>query len=304
MKNHVHAVLSVCGAVFLFGLGSTILKIIYTRFPDVPIINILSLRIGITAIAYFLTALVRNPKALRVRTSDLLYFTIFGTAGIFVVQYFLTLAVKNINVALATFVQSSATLLICAYSVVVLRERMSRHKIAALTIGFVGLSVIFWRPDLFTASRMLSTGLLAAVLSAVGKAFYILYGKKGSVKYDRSIMMAYGLLATTLLSVAISSPVPTILAYRDHVDFWLLVAALGLLCSYAPFSLYFRGLARLPSSTAGILNIIEPVAGTMTAFLILHESITLQQLIGCLLIMAGIVVMQLEHMGKKTDIKT
>jgi DME family drug/metabolite transporter len=301
MTKELKATLSLCLGVILFGLGSTVLKILYRSYSQIHFTDVLTFRISLAAIAFLILTLIKNPSALKIKWPDLLYFVIFGTAGIFVVQYFLLSAVKNLNVGLATFIQSSATIMICAYSVLFLKERMSKYKLTGLVMGISGLVIIFWIPDLLRSSTISSVGLVAAVLSAFGKAFYILYGKKGASKYYRGAMMTYGLFSASLVSLLFSSPIKLIQDYQSEPKLWGLILILGIVCTFLPFVFYFYGLANIPASTAGILNIIEPVVGALTAFIILGERITLQQSIGCLLIVLGIIVLQFEYKKRKQD---
>ena len=50
--------------------------------------------------------------------------------------------------------------------------------------------------------------------------------------------------------------------------------------SALPYFLTFRSIELLPASTAGSLNIIEPVASALSAFLILGEPLSWNQLAG------------------------
>ena len=270
-------------------------------FPDVGAGEVVQIRMMFTSFVLFLLIAVTNPKALRVGARDILYFIVFGVGGVFVMQYFITAALRLINVGLTTFTNTSSTLMIFLYSAVVLKEKMSAQKIAGLVIGFLGLVFIFLTPEVFQVENLLGIGLLLAVVSAIGKTFFVLYGKSGSQKYDRRVMMMFGLFFASLAALFVSDSGPVIANYYRNIWAWgFFFGHAGILMSIA-FVFYFRGVAVLPASNVAILNIIEPTIATLAAFIMLGERMTVVQSIGCVLVGAAVVVLNFHRKKKETN---
>ncbi len=62
-----------------------------------------------------------------------------------------------------------------------------------------------------------------------------------------------------------------------------------------PFSLELAGLRRLDATRAGIAAMFELPASAVIAFFWLGQSLDLGQLLGCVLVLAGITIVQIER---------
>jgi len=69
-----------------------------------------------------------------------------------------------------------------------------------------------------------------------------------------------------------------------------IILYLGVFCSVLAFLLYIYGLKRLDSGSAvNLLNLV-PVLGVGIAFLFLHESVTLLQIVGGIVAVFGVIL--------------
>ena len=294
MHDQTKGALCLSAGLLCYGLGSTILKRFYRLFPDVSSRDIVFFRIFIASLVFFVITLLLKPSAFKIKPSDLLYFAIFGIAGIFVVQFFLMHSISLISVGTATFTQASSSVMLCVYSVAILKEKLHLNKIIGLILGFLGLFLIFYTPNLFKGSELLGLGLLSALLSAVGKTFYILYGKKGAKRYYTPAMMAYSLLFASMMALSLSRPHQVIRAHGATPVFWVYVVTIAMVASVFALLFYMYGISKLPASNVAIMNVIEPAAGALTAFVFLGELLTAQQILACFFIMLGNIVLNLK----------
>ncbi|MFL6179114.1 MAG: EamA family transporter, partial [Actinomycetes bacterium] len=76
------------------------------------------------------------------------------------------------------------------------------------------------------------------------------------------------------------------------MDAWVLVAWIVLLGTVAPFLLVVGALSRLPPAEAGVIGMVEPVLAGAVAWIWLDEALTAVQVIGSLVVIAGIMVAQ------------
>ncbi len=280
-------------ASFGFGAGSAVLKLMLRDFPDLQSIALVQMRLLLSGICLLALGCWQQRKLPAIRGKDGLRFAALGIFGIFVVQFFLMYAVSRIYVGLATFTQATATLMLCAYSAVVLKERMTLWRSAALLMGFLGLAAILWSPELLRRENLLDLGILAALLSAVGKCFYILYGRKLQRRCNSMVMIGCAMLFGAAFASVFAGPFP-LAQYGWDLRLLGYLAVYVVLCTALPFALYFEGLKRVPVSVAGITNIIEPVGGTALAFLWTGEALKPLQLCGGALILTGVLLAQAE----------
>jgi drug/metabolite transporter (DMT)-like permease len=69
-------------------------------------------------------------------------------------------------------------------------------------------------------------------------------------------------------------------------------AALALLCTVGPMSLFFAGLSRVGPSTAAIASTIEPAVTVLLGAIVLGEMLGTTQAIGGALVLSAVLVLQ------------
>ena len=78
---------------------------------------------------------------------------------------------------------------------------------------------------------------------------------------------------------------------------WLVIAGTAV-----AYSLWFRGIERLPVSRASILALLSPVVATAAGFLIAHQTLKIPQIIGAGLVLAAVWFGQRARANEHRDI--
>ncbi len=295
IKGAVLVILGVC----LFGLVSAVTRGLYALYPGIDSITIVQMRMFLGGLVYLLVCFIRNPKSLKLPPKSFIYFTVLGVCGIFIAMYMLMLAVKLINAGLALFIQATSTLMLCGYSAVFLKEKQGWNKIFGIISGFAGIAVIFFGPDMLNMGSMFVFGILAAFGSAIGKTVNIILSKNGYKKYDQSVMIAYSTLIGGIFSLILNPPVKFVTTYMSDPTVILYVIFVVLIGTVLTYVLYYGGLKYMSASTMGILNIFEPLSATVFSYIILADAMSVQQIIGGVLIITGITVMYAVEIARK-----
>jgi drug/metabolite transporter (DMT)-like permease len=81
---------------------------------------------------------------------------------------------------------------------------------------------------------------------------------------------------------------------------WFILFLLAAGPTLMGYGLYNVALKHLPSSVANLIVTIEPVFTAFTAYFILGERLTGRQILGSLLVMAGVVVIRMYKNGVKS----
>jgi drug/metabolite transporter (DMT)-like permease len=104
-------------------------------------------------------------------------------------------------------------------------------------------------------------------------------------------MLVYAFGAGTVMwiayDLALRPPLP------GSLSVWGAMAVIGLLGTLLPFGLEVAALRRLRPSVVGIVATAEPVFAGLIAFFVLRDLLELPQVLGAVLVLAGIVVVQL-----------
>ncbi len=296
MGNYKKGVLFTFAAIILYATIAPVAKMMYLDYPDMPYKILVQVRMPIAGLFFFIIQFIKDKSALKITKSELLYLAILGIVGLFGVQYTLFAAVKRTPVGLASFIQSGATLFICAYSVLFLKEKFSFGKILSLFIGFTGITMIFWNREAFLSGNVLGVGLVIALLSAMTRAFYVIWGKRNKTHLAPTVMLAYAFSIGGLFSwllgpfEMVSFFKQNASDYRIYVYFFLLSIFGTVLAFYCSF----KGLSYVPASTNAFISITEPMFATIATYFLMGEIISLREGIGCALIALSAACMQVK----------
>ena len=140
------------------------------------------------------------------------------------------------------------------------------------------------RDILIGDSLMLLAALTVSIYSIYAKPYIMKYGGV----YFTSIVMLVGVLSLLAVSQVVGEPVrmPSFSVF----DWWILVF-LGVVGAAVQFAAYIWALGRISPATAGISLTLAPISAFIFAWPILGEAISIQAVIGLVLVVGSIVIM-------------
>jgi drug/metabolite transporter (DMT)-like permease len=226
-----------------------------------------------------------------VTARDLGRLAILGLGGMAVSNYTYYLAVARIPVATASLLIYTAPLLVLAASVLVLGEPFRRRDLgaAALTLAGAALVARAYEPAALSGSL---AGVLLASMTAVGFAFYNLWGRRVAQALSPWTILTYSLAAAAALWLFLTPPW-TLLFLPMSPARWAGFASIVLFGTLIPFSLFLAGLSRISAAHASVTSTIEPVVAATVAFLVLGETLAWPQLVGGGLVLGGVALLHL-----------
>jgi drug/metabolite transporter (DMT)-like permease len=245
---------------------------------------------------------VTAPGRLRPTRRELPYLVTFGVAGLALVQFFYFLAIRRLTIGVALLIEYLAPLLVALWARFVGHEHVRRRIWAALAAALVGLGLIV---DVFGGGASLSTaGVLFALGGAFAYATYVLLAEHVVGGRDPVSLLFWGFLFASLfwaILVPWWSFVPQTLTrstslhghlHALHLPVWALVLWMVLLGTIVPFFLLVSALRHVTATRAGIVAMLEPVAGALVAWVWLAEALGGVQLAGALVVLAAILLAQ------------
>jgi inner membrane transporter RhtA len=152
---------------------------------------------------------------------------------------------------------------------------MSKGKLDVLwaTLALIGVALLL--PLNTVQARLDVVGVLFALAAAASWACYIVVGKKAGASSHPGAVTAIGMLVGSLTAAPFGAAAVWQVTWTSSLG--LAALAVGVLSSAIPFSLEMAALRHLDSKTFGILVSLEPAIGAVSAFVLLHEHITLVQ---------------------------
>jgi len=205
---------------------------------------------------------------------------------------------ENIGVQLST--ATDASLIVATYPLMtmlleraVLRTSVPWHRVGGVLLAAAGAAlVVRGGHDAGGSDRLLGDALLMA--AGLTWAGYSIVAKSAGLKQDPVTLTYYQTLAGAagfLLASLVEAPQWKVPSAGDV----LLLVYLAAACSVGGFLLYNYGLRTMSSSAAvNVMNIV-PVCGVLSAVLIDGERVSLPQVLGGAVIIAGVTLGMLDR---------
>ena len=230
--------------------------------------------------------------------TDLNCFTLFLLMGIVgtilnSVCYFSSMSM--ISLSLAAVLQYVAPFVVILLSVPILQERLTKKKILAVTLAFIGC--VLCTGILTAPGEMDIVGILLGAFSGVCFAVYTVGSK---VAYSQGCTVTTVLFYTSLICVVGLAPfcdLPSALSLTlSDTTILALIVGTGIFVTLLPFVLFNYSLKKIEAGKASIITYVEPLAATVVGFIVYDEGITVGSVIGIALIFAGLVII-----NRRTD---
>ncbi len=192
-------------------------------------------------------------------------------------------AYKYTTVSVATLSYYFAPVLVTVLCPVLFKEKMGLRQWVCFAMSTVGIVLITGMGDLSGASSHL-IGILFGLGAAVLYATVILLNKriKNVQGLHRTFLQFLAAIAVLVPYVALTSGFD--LSVLDGKG-WGSLLIVGLVHTGIAYCLYFPSLKQLPGQKAAILSYIDPLVAVAVSVLFLHETMTVPQIIGGVLIL-------------------
>jgi drug/metabolite transporter (DMT)-like permease len=233
-----------------------------------------------------------GPARFRVTRRELPLLAAFGVIGYFVVPMLYFVGISRLPVGIALLLQYTAPLFVALWARFGRRQRVRPRLWIGFGFSLAGLAIV---ADVGGALLLDALGVAAALLCAVLFAFYFLLGERQVANRDTVSVTAWGFGVAAmagLLTRGLGGHLPdwSVLAgtTAGGTPIWLLCIYLiigGSVCSYA---LIATSLRHLPPTSVGMIAMLEPVIGSAVAWAALGESLTVAQLVGGVILLAGV----------------
>jgi drug/metabolite transporter (DMT)-like permease len=273
----------VFAATVFWGTTATLARYVF-RDRAVPPLTAVELRLVIAVSLLGVWLAWRDPKALRVRREDWGYFLILGLFGVATIQATYYHAIATLGVGLAILLQYLAPALVIGVDL--LRGAPARPQVlVAVVAAIAGTALLVSGVDR-SARAIPLRDWLVGFAAALSFAFYIVYSKRGLVRYAPGTVLFYTFLVAAAFWSCVTPPARIIAAGYD-AGTWAMFLALGVFSTLVPFACFYAGLRRLPAAQASIVATMEPVVAVLSAAVFLGEGLRSIQWLGAALL-AGI----------------
>ena len=256
-----------------------------------PPLVVVTLRLLISALC-FLPWIVATGGTRRLGGSRglgrLFVLSLFGTSLHYSLQ---TAGLQFTTASNASLYTTTGPITILLLSALVLGERITARKAFGVALAVAGVLVVMGADTLSTLELGHVKGDVLVLASLVMWGLFTVYGKRMIDELGALRVTAWVTVigALTMVPVGWAEARATGFSLADvTVEAWLAIAFLGVACSFLATLLYFVALGLSESQKVGVYLYTIPPMTAVVAALYLGETITVNLVIGAVLVIGGV----------------
>ena len=223
---------------------------------------------------------------------------LFGALSVAGAQFAYFSAVERMDVAPALLIEYTAPAAVVVWLWLRRGERPRLLTVAGAGLAALGLVLVL---DLLSGADLDPVGVLWALIAMTGAASYFLLGASSPANLPPVALAGTGLVTGTLALGALGAvgilPMEATSASPEYagtaVAWWLPLVGLGVVTAGIAYWTGIAAARRLGSRLASFVALLEVVAGVVFAWLLLDQLPRPLQLVGGVLVIAGVVVVKL-----------
>ncbi len=192
-------------------------------------------------------------------------------------------AYQYTTVSVATLSYYFAPVIVTIMSPILFKERLTKKQILCFIMSTLGIVLITGIGDLSGGSSHM-TGILHALGAAVLYATVVLVNKfiKNVGGIHRTLLQFLAAICVLIPYVAATSGCTL---NTMNGTGWVCLLVVGLVHTGITYCMYFTALKDVPGQEAAILSYVDPLVAVLISVTVLHESMTVMQVMGGLLIL-------------------
>ncbi|TDS76804.1 EamA family transporter [Amnibacterium kyonggiense] len=223
----------------------------------------------------------------------------YGAFAVAVVQLFFYSAITRMSVGGALLIEYLAPVLLVLWSWLRTRRRPGGRVLAGCALAVAGLLLVV---DLTGSGGADPVGPVLALIAAIGVAVYYVVNARVDPDLHPIVLLTAAMLvgSVLLLAVAAVGIVPLRFAFGEvllagtAVPWWVSAGVMVLVSTTAAYLLGIAGGARLGSRVASFVGLFEVLFAVLAAWVLLGDLPAPIQLVGGVLILAGVVLVKLQ----------
>jgi drug/metabolite transporter (DMT)-like permease len=282
---------TLAGAV-LFSTKAIFVKLAFGH-TRVDAVTLLAARMVFSLPFYLVAAFVvsRQKDNVRFSTKEWLYVSGVGILGYYLSSLFDFIGLQYISAGLERlilFLYPSFAVFINAFF---FRQRISTVQRIALVLTYLGIGLAYFGElSIDSSNPNFYFGSLMVLLCAVTYSMYIVGSGRIIPRVGANKFTAYAMLAATVGVLLHFMVVNTSKQVGFSEDIWGYGVLLAVFSTVLPSFMMSQGLKSIGSNNVAVISGIGPVSTILQAHFVLGEKIFFEQILGTLIVIAGVLL--------------
>jgi drug/metabolite transporter (DMT)-like permease len=280
LNTRTLAILALVGANLIWGGSAAASKPVLERIPP---ITTASIRV---AIALVLLSVILRHRHVRVATGTAP--VLLGLTGVALFCACQNLGLRVVDATTTSLIGAAIPILTVGFAALLIGERLSVRRAVGIAVSMLGVGIIMLPGSGEPVDAIVAASLLPLASTASFAAYNVL-GRRAFGQGNAIAIVAgstrYGLIF--LLPCTVVELIQEDIGQVTMPD-TLLLLYLGAGCSAVAFLLCGHGLTHIEASHGAVFGNIKPLVGVAFSVVLLGEPLSLLQVLGGLLVVAGV----------------
>lgn len=275
-----------------FSAKAILVKLAYQGGVDA--ITLLALRMAFSVPFFIGVALwIRCQHAEPLNTHDRLLVLALGLIGYYLSSFLDFLGLQYISAGLERLILFLYPTMTVILSALIYKRTIGKKVIVAMMLSYAGIALVFLHDVGLKQGGSIVLGASLVFLSTLSYSSYLVGVGHAVKRIGTTRFTAYAMIVASvasLLQFVVMRPLSS-LDLPFHV--YELSIAMAIFSTVLPVFLLSYAIRRIGSGSASLIGSIGPVSTIYLAYLFLNESISLLQISGSTLVLAGVLVISL-----------
>ncbi len=279
--------LALFSVVVMWASTFTLFKVAWREIDPVAFTGV---RFG-AMFAFSVAVLVLMKNRIRPRRADLRLLIASGLTGYFLYQMGFVLGLDRTTALASAILISTHPIFAVVFEWFARRQRPSKLELGGVLLGFLGVAVFLRAWDAFATARV---GDLFSLGAAAAFGAYSVINKPLTARYPSRELMSYGLAFGGLLVTIVAIPSMVSQDWGSvSASSWVIVAYATIGPVYLAYALWNWAIKHRGIPRTVVYGFLVPVLGGAIAVLALDETFGVAEVVGGLLVIAGLLVTRL-----------
>jgi len=199
-----------------------------------------------------------------------------------------------ISVGMSTTIHYIYPVLVTAACIIIFGDKISRDKVVSLILSTMGITLFF-------EGSINITGILIAFMSGVFFAGYLIFMDKSGLNTIYQFKITFYTAAFSSMYLFIFGIISKNLVFTMTFKGWFFTVLVAVFVSFFANTFVALGVKYVGPTVTSIVGMLEPITSIVMGILFINEPITLRNILACVLILLGVLIVSLSKEKASED---
>jgi len=274
-----------------FSAKAILVKLAYLDRVDA--VTLLALRMAFSVPFFIGVALwARRQHAKPLSRQDRILVVILGLIGYYLSSFLDFLGLQIISAGLERLILFLYPTMTVILSALLTRRAIGRTVLAAMAVCYAGIALVFFH-DVGTMQGGIVVGASLVFASTLSYSVYLVGAGHAIARIGTARFTAYAMIVATTASVLQFALTHPLNALEVSTRVYELALAMAIFSTLLPVFLLSHAIRRIGSGSTSLIGSIGPVSTIFMAYVFLQERVSILQVAGSALVLAGVIIVGL-----------